>query len=72
MSLKSVGAALALMTDEGIPANSAATRLRMSLSLLGAPSAAASKQLATIGLTGLQLAQRDARPAGHHRSRSGC
>lgn len=56
LSLKQVGAALALMTDEGIPANSAATRLRMSFSLLGAPSAAAEKQLKKIGLTGLQLA----------------
>lgn len=64
VSLKSVGAALALMTDEGIPANSAATRLRMSLSLLGAPSAVASKQLATIGLTGLQLANAMRGPQG--------
>ncbi|MEV6737872.1 phage tail tape measure protein [Streptomyces sp. NPDC051104] len=56
LSLKQVGAALALMTDEGISADSAATRLRMSFSLLGAPSGAAEKQLAKIGLTGLQLA----------------
>src|ERR1700753_1193367 len=41
VSLKSVGSALALMTDEGVPAQDAATRLRMSLSLLGAPSNAA-------------------------------
>lgn len=56
VSLKSVGAALALMTDEGVPANDAATRLRMSLSLMGAPSAQASKALSTIGLSGTQLA----------------
>lgn len=55
LSLKQVGAALALMTDEGVPANAAATRLRMSFSLLGAPSRAAEKQLKKIGLTGLQL-----------------
>ncbi|MFB7595764.1 phage tail tape measure protein [Streptomyces sp. NPDC056160] len=56
LSLKQVGAALALMTDEGIDSASAATRLRMSFSLLGAPSGAAEKQLKKIGLTGLQLA----------------
>ncbi|WP_435270673.1 phage tail tape measure protein [Streptomyces sp. 1222.5] len=56
LSLKQVGAALALMTDEGIDSASAATRLRMSFSLLGAPSGAAEKQLKRIGLTGLNLA----------------
>ncbi|MFJ9374438.1 phage tail tape measure protein [Streptomyces sp. NPDC101455] len=56
LSLQQVGAALALMTDEGIDSASAATRLRMSFSLLGAPSKAAEKQLGKIGLTGLQLA----------------
>jgi TP901 family phage tail tape measure protein len=64
VSLKSVGAALALMTDEGVPANDAATRLKMSLSLLGAPSAMAEKQLNSIGLTGLQLANAMRSPAG--------
>lgn len=57
LSLNQVGAALALMTDEGVPAVDAATRLRMSFSLLGAPSAAADKQLKKIGLTGLDLAK---------------
>jgi TP901 family phage tail tape measure protein len=57
LSMQQVGAALALMTDEGIPATDAATRLRMSFSLLGAPSRAADKQLAKIGLTGLDLAE---------------
>jgi TP901 family phage tail tape measure protein len=56
LSMKQVGAALALMTDEGIDSASAATRLRMSFSLLGAPSGAAEKQLKKIGLTGLNLA----------------
>jgi TP901 family phage tail tape measure protein len=56
LSLSQVGSALALMTDEGIPAVDAATRLRMSFSLLGAPSAAADKQLKKIGLSGLDLA----------------
>src|SRR6266704_1916243 len=39
VSLTSIGSAMALMTDEGIPAEVAATRLRMTLSLLGAPTA---------------------------------
>jgi TP901 family phage tail tape measure protein len=64
LSLKNVGAALALMTDEGIPATVAATRLRMSFSLLGAPSDVANKQLKTIGLSGLQLAEAMRGPQG--------
>lgn len=57
LSLKQVGAALATLTDEGVPATAAATRLRQSFSLLGAPSAAADKQLKSIGLSGLKLAE---------------
>ncbi|MGQ4513702.1 phage tail tape measure protein [Streptomyces sp. DW26H14] len=64
LSMSQVGAALALFTDEGVPANSAATRLRMSMSLLGAPSAAAEKQLGKIGLTGLKLADAMRGPNG--------
>jgi TP901 family phage tail tape measure protein len=64
LSLKQVGGALALMTDEGIPAVDAATRLRMSFSLLGAPSAAADKQLKKIGLSGLDLAKAMRGPDG--------
>lgn len=64
VSLSSIGSALALMTDEGIPATDAATRLKMSLSLLAAPSNVASKQLAKINLTGLQLANTMRSPAG--------
>jgi TP901 family phage tail tape measure protein len=64
VSLSSIGSALALMTDEGIPATDAATRLKMSLSLLAAPSKVASKQLALIHLTGLQLANMMRSPAG--------
>lgn len=55
LSFGQVGAALALMTDEGVPASDAATRLRMSLSLLGAASPVADKQLKRIGLTSLEL-----------------
>ena len=64
VSMKQVGGALALMTDEGVPAVDAATRLKMSFSLLGAPSKAAEAQLKTIGLTGLQLANTMRGPSG--------
>ncbi|MGV4984509.1 phage tail tape measure protein [Streptomyces sp. NRAIS4] len=64
LSLQQVGAALALFTDEGVPASDAATRLRMSISLLGAPSGAAEKQLKKIGLTGLDLAKAMRGPNG--------
>jgi TP901 family phage tail tape measure protein len=64
VSLKSVGSALALMTDEGTPADAAATRLRMSISLLGAPSAAAAKQLASIGIGSVALGNAMRGPQG--------
>ena len=57
VSLKSVGSALALMTDEGIPAEVAATRLRMTLTLLGAPTDKAKAALKTIGITQFELAR---------------
>ena len=56
LSLKQVGAAEALMADSGIPAQRAATDLKTSITLLGAPSATAAKQLATVGLSGTALA----------------
>lgn len=64
LSLKDVGSALALFTDEGVPADAAATRLRMTFSLLGAPSKAAEAQLNAIGLTGLRLADDMRKPNG--------
>lgn len=56
LTLKDVGAALAVFTDEGVPADAAATRLRMTFSLLAAPTEKARKQLHSIGLTQYQLA----------------
>jgi TP901 family phage tail tape measure protein len=56
LSLKQVGAAEALMADAGIPAQRAATDLKMSISLLGAPSVTAAEQLKTIGLSATALA----------------
>lgn len=64
LSLRSVGAALATLTDNGMPAQAAATRLRMSLALLGAPTKAAAKEMATIGLSTLQLGQDMRSPDG--------
>lgn len=64
VSLQSVGAALATMTDEGVPAEEAATRLRMTLSLLGAPTSKAAEQLKAIGIGQLRLAQDMRSPGG--------
>ena len=64
VSLTGVGSAIALMTDESIPAEVAANRLRMTISLLGAPSLKAAKQLASIGLSSTALAQEMRSPAG--------
>jgi TP901 family phage tail tape measure protein len=50
VSLQSLGAALAYMTDRGVPADEATTRLRMSLSLMAAPSHLAAKLLTDAGL----------------------
>lgn len=63
VSIQSVGAALADMTSQGVPAEAAATRLRMTLSLLGAPSATAAEQLKGIGLSSSDLAN-DLRSGG--------
>jgi TP901 family phage tail tape measure protein len=56
ISLNDVGAAIALMTSNGIPAEDAATRLRMTLSLMEAPTTKAVKALSEIGITSNQLA----------------
>ena len=50
VDLKSIGGALAYMTDRGVPAAQAGTHLRMALSLLGAPSGEATKLLTAAGL----------------------
>ncbi len=56
VSIQSVGAAIADLTRQGIPAQDAATRLRMSLSLLAAPTPKAAKLLESIGISSNQLA----------------
>lgn len=56
VSIQSLGAALASMTDQGIPAVDAATRLNSAMRLMAAPTSKAVKELASIGITSTQLA----------------
>lgn len=55
LSLADVGAALATMGDNNIRGSEAATKLRMSISLMGAPSGAATKALKEMGLAASTL-----------------
>lgn len=64
LSLTSTGAALATLTDNGESAEEAATRLRMTFSLMAAPSGAAEKALENIGLSGRELAVDLQKPNG--------
>lgn len=59
VSLSEVGAALATLTDAGVPAQDAGTRLRMLWSQIGAmgSNAKATKTLESFGMTTQQLAQ---------------
>jgi hypothetical protein len=50
LGMKDFGAALATITDNSVGADEAATRLRMTVSLMAAPSHAATKALAEIGI----------------------
>lgn len=56
LSLRDVGAAMATMTDNGMPAADAATRLHMAIALMSAPVHQAQKALESIGITQFQLA----------------
>lgn len=56
LSIQDVGAAMATLTDNAVPPVDAATRLRMTISMMGAPSQAAAKALAHIGLASTKLA----------------
>jgi TP901 family phage tail tape measure protein len=64
VSIQSVGAALADMTDQGIPAIDAATRLRMTMSLMAAPTSKAAKGMESIGLGSLDIAKAMRGPDG--------
>jgi trimeric autotransporter adhesin len=56
LSLTDVGAAMATMTDNGMPAADAATRLHMAISLMEAPTGQAQKALESINMTQFALA----------------
>lgn len=64
LSLTDVGAAMATLTDNAVPADDAATRLRMTFSMIGAPSQAAAKAMQAIGLNATTLADDMRKPNG--------
>lgn len=64
ITLPEVGAALAVLTDRGMGAQMAATRLRMTFSMMEAPTAAAQKALADLGISHRQLADDLHKPNG--------
>jgi hypothetical protein len=51
LGIRDFGAALATLTDNLVPPDEAATRLRMTVALLGAPSGAAAKALEAVGIS---------------------
>lgn len=55
LSLRDVGSALALMTDENVPAAVAATRLNTALMMIASPTQKAEKSLNRVGLTASML-----------------
>lgn len=68
LTLRDAGAALAELTSQGVPASAAATRLRMTFSLMAAPTEKAKDALKGIGLDGEALAKAMQKPNGLVRS----
>jgi TP901 family phage tail tape measure protein len=64
LHLRDVGAALDEMTVKGMPAEQAATRLRMALTQMEGPTKKATEELAKIGISGSQLAEDMRKPNG--------
>lgn len=64
LGMKDFGASLAVLTDNSVGADEAATRLRMTVSLMAAPSHAATKALESIGISQTQLADDMRKPNG--------
>lgn len=64
LSLKDVGAALAELTAQGVPAATAATRLRTTFSLLAAPTDKAKSLLEGIGIDATDMATTMRQPNG--------
>jgi TP901 family phage tail tape measure protein len=64
LSLNQVGAALAVLTDRGVSAENAGTRLRMTFALMQAPSDKAKKALAEMGIDADDMAAKLSGPNG--------
>jgi TP901 family phage tail tape measure protein len=64
LGMKDFGAALSTITDNSVGADEAATRLRMTVSLMAAPTLKARDALASIGIGGTQLADDLRKPDG--------
>jgi TP901 family phage tail tape measure protein len=64
LGMEDFGASLATITDNSVGADEAATRLRMTVSMMAAPSHAAIKALESIGLSSTQLADDMRKPEG--------
>lgn len=64
LGMKDFGAALATISDNSVGADEAATRLRMTVSLMAAPSLKAKDALASIGIGATQLADDMRKPDG--------
>lgn len=64
LSLQGLTAALAMLTDEGVPAGIAANRLRTALLMITNPSAKAQAALKSIGLSSLDLGHQLQKPDG--------
>jgi len=64
LGLADVGGALAVMTDRGMRADEAATRLKMTMTMMEAPTAKAGKALHSVGLSSTSLAEDMHKPEG--------
>lgn len=64
VTIQDVGAALASMTSQGVPAIDAATRLNSAMRLMAAPTSAAQKALGAIGIDSQTLAADMRQPQG--------
>lgn len=64
ISMQDLGASIATMTNNGVPAEEAAMRLKTSLAMMEDPTSKASKALESIGITHRQLADDMRGPGG--------
>src|SRR5690349_21632682 len=64
LGMTDFGASLAVITDNSTSADEAATRLRMTVSMMAAPTGKAKEALSSIGITSTQLAEDMRKPNG--------